>query len=89
MVVEEGPYKPLIFRQWSPGDELIKRGKLNIYEPYESFPEFLPDVLLCPLVGFTTECNRLGYGGAFYDKTIEKLRISNRALLTIGLAFEV
>jgi len=32
------------------------------------------DLLLVPLVGFDTECNRLGMGGGFYDRTLTYLR---------------
>jgi 5-formyltetrahydrofolate cyclo-ligase len=32
------------------------------------------DLLLVPLVGFDGECNRLGMGGGFYDRTLAYLR---------------
>ncbi|MGE5153772.1 MAG: 5-formyltetrahydrofolate cyclo-ligase [Bdellovibrio bacteriovorus] len=32
------------------------------------------DLLLVPLVGFDQECNRLGMGGGFYDRTLAYLR---------------
>jgi 5-formyltetrahydrofolate cyclo-ligase len=40
------------------------------------------------MIGFNSSCDRLGYGGGFYDRTIAKLR-QNKRILTIGVAFEV
>ncbi|MEH6836263.1 MAG: 5-formyltetrahydrofolate cyclo-ligase [Falsihalocynthiibacter arcticus] len=46
-----------------------------------------PDVLIVPLVAFDDAGNRLGYGGGFYDRTLQDLRRS-RHVVAIGLAFE-
>lgn len=46
-----------------------------------------PDVLIVPLVAFDDDGNRLGYGGGFYDRTLQALRQS-RPVVVIGLAFE-
>ena len=32
-----------------------------------------PDILLVPLVAYDNNLNRLGYGGGYYDRYIEKL----------------
>ena len=47
--------------------------KTPIYEPSDDKMEVVPHVLLVPLVGFTSECQRLGYGGGFYDRTISNI----------------
>ena len=47
-----------------------------------------PNVLLVPLLMFTDDCHRLGYGGGYYDRTIHSLKSKIPNLLTIGLAFE-
>lgn len=45
-------------------------------------------MLLVPLVGFDSKCNRIGYGAGYYDNTINNLlQLNNTNLITIGLAF--
>ncbi|MEJ2021895.1 MAG: 5-formyltetrahydrofolate cyclo-ligase [Maritimibacter sp.] len=48
--------------------------------------EVVPDVLIVPLVAFDRAGNRLGYGGGFYDRTLEKLRAA-RPTIAIGYAY--
>lgn len=47
---------------------------------------FEPEILIVPLVAFDSAGNRLGYGGGFYDRTLEMLR-ARRATLAIGFAY--
>ena len=50
-------------------------------------PEFFePEILIVPLVAFDAQGGRLGYGGGFYDRTLEGLR-ARRATLAIGFAY--
>lgn len=54
-----------------------------------SLSAFELDVLLMPLVGFDDRCNRLGMGGGFYDRTLQrKLRLSAIKPILIGIAHE-
>lgn len=76
---------PLVFRQWKPGDALVL-GRWDIQIPSEAAPEVLPDVLLVPLLAFDREGFRLGYGGGFYDRTLEKLR-AQKNVTAIGIAY--
>ncbi len=46
----------------------------------------IPDVLLVPLLGFDKKMFRLGYGGGYYDRYIDKLQ-GKKKILTIGLAY--
>ena len=40
-------------------------------------------------MGFMEDCHRIGYGGGFYDRTIEQLReMYDGKMLMIGVAFE-
>ena len=72
------------FLQWSRNDQL-KINKFGIPEPFSS-KIIDPDILLVPLVSFDNELNRLGYGGGFYDRYIEKIEKVKR-VVKIGLAF--
>ena len=76
---------PLVFRQWAPGEALVL-GRWNIKVPPEEAPEVLPDVLLVPLLAFDRKGFRLGYGGGFYDRTLEKLRALKK-VTAIGIAY--
>lgn len=76
---------PLVFRQWKPGDALVL-GRWDIQVPPVEAPEVLPDVLLVPLLAFDRKGYRLGYGGGFYDRTLEKLR-ALKNVTAIGIAY--
>jgi 5-formyltetrahydrofolate cyclo-ligase len=72
------------FFKWSIDDPL-KINKFGIPEPVSS-KILYPDVLLVPLVAFDNNLNRLGYGGGFYDRYIEKIE-KIKKVVKIGLAF--
>ena len=74
------------FYKWSPSDPL-KVNKYGIPEP-ETKNLVYPDILLIPLVAFDRNLNRLGYGGGYYDRLIEKLS-KKKKILKIGLALSV
>lgn len=78
--------QPLVFRAWKPGDALVP-GVWDIPVPPETAAEVLPDVLLVPLLAFDRAGYRLGYGGGFYDRTLEKLRRIKR-VVAIGVAYQ-
>ena len=72
------------FYKWSI-KEPLKINKFGIPEPISS-KIIVPDILLVPLVSFDNELNRLGYGGGFYDRYIEKIE-KVKKVIKIGLAF--
>ena len=74
------------FYSWSFDDPL----KINQYGIPEPFSKKLiyPDILLVPLVAFDKNLNRLGYGGGYYDRVIDKLS-KKKYILKIGLALSV
>ena len=74
------------FYKWSFNEPL----KINKYGIPESDSNILiyPDVLLVPMVAFDKKLNRLGYGGGYYDRLIEKLT-KKKKILKIGLALSV
>lgn len=75
---------PLIFRAWAPGDRL-EPGIWQIPVPVED-RRVEPEILLVPLVGFDACGYRLGYGGGYYDRTIEAF---GRRPLAIGVGFSL
>lgn len=76
---------PLVFRAWTPGEPLEKK-RFGLMEPPASAPEIAPELLFVPLAAFDDRGYRLGYGGGFYDRTLERLRSRGRAI-AVGLAF--
>jgi len=74
------------YYSWSFDDPL----KINQYGIPEPFSKKLiyPDILLVPLVAFDKNLNRLGYGGGYYDRVIDKLS-KKKYILKIGLALSV
>jgi 5,10-methenyltetrahydrofolate synthetase len=79
------PKTPLIFREWHPGVEMAV-GKLDIPYPKAS-AELVPNTVLLPMNGYDEQGYRLGYGGGFFDRTLESLRLSKP--LVIGVSFEL
>ncbi len=75
---------PLEFRAWTPDAPLLD-GPFGARIP-ESGDWLTPDTLIVPMLAFDATCNRLGYGGGFYDRTLARLKAQGptRAL---GLAF--
>ena len=73
------------FYSWSRNDPL-KINKFGIPEPVVSSKILYPDILLVPLVAFDSNLNRLGYGGGYYDRYIEKIE-KIKKVTKIGLAF--
>ena len=74
------------FYRWS-FDDPLKINKYGIPEPF-SKKLIYPDILLVPLVAFDKNLNRLGYGGGYYDRVIDKLS-KKKYILKIGLALSV
>ncbi len=83
VVVEKGA--PLAFRRWSPG-AAMEKGFWNIPVPVDT-TEFTPQLLLAPLVGFDARCYRLGYGGGYFDRTLELLRSLQVKFHAIGVGY--
>ncbi len=80
-----GPGQALKFREWTPGCAM-QEGAFKAYIPVEgTWVE--PEVVIVPLVAFDAQGYRLGYGGGFYDRTLEGLR-ARHAVIAVGFAFD-
>lgn len=74
----------LKFREWSPDCEMLA-GPFGAKVP-ASGAWLEPEVLIVPLIAFDRSGGRLGYGGGFYDRTLEVLR-SHRPTIAVGFAY--
>ncbi len=79
-----GPNQPLEFRRWGPGSAM-EEGSFGVPIPVRR-DTLEPEVLIVPLLAYDRRGYRLGYGGGFYDRTLEQLR-SRRPTLAIGFAY--
>ncbi len=82
--------KSMLFRKWSPKDDLAI-GPLGNLEPTHEKEIILPQIMIVPMLMFDREFIRLGYGGGYYDKSIIKLKNyfqkENFFFTTVGLAY--
>lgn len=80
-----GPGMPLKFARWVPNIELAE-GVFGASIPAK--PDYFePELIIVPLVAFDARGGRLGYGGGYFDRTLELLR-GRRPTLAIGFAFD-
>jgi len=71
------------FHNWSP-NEPLKINRYGILEPFKG-KRITPSTLIIPMLAFDSNLNRLGYGGGFYDRFIQKVEKQN-ICVKIGLA---
>ncbi len=85
--------EPLKFARYAP-DTLLTKDILDIDIPQENPENYVSadtlDMVVTPLVAFDTDCNRIGMGGGFYDRTFANhLKKEQDNLCTlIGVAFD-
>lgn len=79
-----GAGQPLRFRAWSPSAAMIP-GPFGAAIPATG-AWITPQVLIVPLLAYDARGFRLGYGGGFYDRTLEALR-AHGPITAIGFAF--
>lgn len=72
--------RSMTFRAWSTGAPL-RPGVFGTVEPEGE--EVVPDLLLVPLLAFTREGYRLGYGGGYYDAWLA----AHRGARAFGVAY--
>ncbi len=82
--VIQGAGLPLKFSRWEPGCAMTEGPFAAQVPAVEDY--FTPEIVIVPLVAFDRRGGRLGYGGGFYDRTLELLR-ANGPVLAIGFAY--
>ncbi|WP_425037857.1 5-formyltetrahydrofolate cyclo-ligase [Primorskyibacter sp. S187A] len=82
--VIEAAGRPLQFARWEPGMEMVK-GMFGAAIPAR-LDWVVPEIVIVPLVAFDRHGGRLGYGGGFYDRTLEGLR-ARGPVLAVGFAY--
>lgn len=75
---------PMRFRLWAPGDPMA-HDRHGIPIPARG-AEAQPQVLLIPVNAFDDKGYRLGYGGGYFDRTLEALA---QAPIKVGIGFEL
>lgn len=79
-----GNGQPLEFHRWYAGVDLVD-GPFGVKIPRET-EIVVPSIVIVPLLAFDKRGHRLGYGGGFYDRTLQQLR-ANHPVLAVGLAY--
>ena len=74
------------FYKWEKND-VLKINQFGMLEPALLSHHIVPNIMLIPLLAFDAQNNRLGYGGGFYDRYLNKYLKTHNNILTIGIAF--
>jgi 5-formyltetrahydrofolate cyclo-ligase len=77
----------IVFRAFHPQAELVK-GSFGTSGPGPDAEELDPEIMLVPLAAFDARGHRIGYGGGYYDRAIERLRQKGVNPRLIGIAFD-
>ncbi len=77
---------PMAFREWTNPfvDDLLEADPFKSRQPAADSPALTPDVVFCPLVGFSDRGGRLGLGAGHYDRWLA----AHPPHLAIGLAWD-
>lgn len=76
--------QPLVFSRWTPEAAMVEGPFRALVPATEDL--MVPEIVIVPLVAFDRNGGRLGYGGGFYDRTLEGLR-ARGPVLAVGFAF--
>jgi 5-formyltetrahydrofolate cyclo-ligase len=77
----------IVFRELVRGADMVEMG-FGTAGPGPDAAPVEPSLMLVPLAAFDARGHRIGYGGGYYDRAIEKLQAAGRAPRLIGVAFD-
>jgi 5-formyltetrahydrofolate cyclo-ligase len=77
----------IVFRELIRGAEMVA-GTFGTIGPGPEAAELDPQVLLVPLAAFDGRGHRIGYGGGYYDRAIDRLHQKGLKPVLIGIAFD-
>lgn len=77
----------LAFKEWDM-EEALQDGTFGTREPSPDLLYVMPDIILVPCLAFDEKGYRLGYGGGYYDRTLEIYREKGHEFTAIGVAFD-
>jgi 5-formyltetrahydrofolate cyclo-ligase len=77
----------IVFRELVRGAALVDMG-FGTAGPGEEAETIDPSIMLIPLAAFDRRGHRVGYGGGYYDRAIERLTMKGHAPRLIGVAFD-
>lgn len=77
--------QPLRFHRWRETDRM-RQHSYGVTEPQLEAEIVTPSAVFVPLLAFDATGFRLGYGGGFYDRTLQALR-AIRPIRAIGIAY--
>ena len=77
---------PMRFREWSNPfvEDLLEPDPYKALQPRADAVLLIPSVVFCPLLGFTSQGVRIGYGAGHYDRWLA----GNPPRAAIGLAWD-
>lgn len=77
----------IVFRELVRGASLVEVG-FGTHGPGPEAEVLEPALMLVPLAAFDGRGHRIGYGGGYYDRAIERLRAQGHAPRLVGVAFD-
>ena len=77
----------IVFRELVRGAPMVEMG-FGTVGPHEEAQLLDPAIMLVPLAAFDARGHRIGYGGGYYDRAIERLHKTGKPPLLIGVAFD-
>ena len=80
------PLGKMSFKRWKYKDPLYVSA-FGTLEPANSQKEIIPDLVMVPLVAFDSHLNRLGYGKGYYDRILEKINLTKKKAIFLGIAY--